>query len=286
MTTLTATRGPRTRGPLLHPRITVLVRPNGAIQLGWTPESAVIVQPPGPVEAVPALLRLLDGTRSTAEILWQARELGFAPETVQELLDRMIAADLLASDQPRSRLRTVRIHGRGPLADALLEGLRRIGLRGGHSHDRQATDTLDADRPDLLALSDALVPDPGLVAELMRRRIPHLQVRVRDGRGIVGPLVLPGETGCLRCADLYRTDYEPAWPHLAAQLLGRAGYASPAGVAMTAALALKEIETISVGAATRPPATLNATLELDLDAPHLDRRPWPAHPSCGCGEKA
>ncbi|AYF72544.1 hypothetical protein D7D52_00065 [Nocardia yunnanensis] len=278
MTTLTSTRG-----PMLHPRITVLVRPNGAIQLGWNPEAAVIVQPPGPVEAVPALVRLLDGSRSEPEILWQARELGFDTAVVTELLREMTAADLLVGAQPRARLRAVRVHGRGPIADALLDGLRRIGLRAGHSRDRLTERSLATERPDLLVLSDTLVPDPGLVAELMRRRIPHLQVRVRDGRGIVGPLVLPGESSCLRCADLHRTDYEPDWPQLAAQLLGRVGYTSPAGVAVTAALALKEIESICFGPAARPPATLDATLEVDLDTPHLDRRDWPAHPSCDCG---
>ncbi|MEC3916436.1 TOMM precursor leader peptide-binding protein [Nocardia sp. CDC160] len=282
MTTIIANRG-----PMLHPRISVLVRRNGAVQLGWHPESAVIVRPPGPVEAVPALVRLLDGSRTEAEILWQARELGFDTAVTRELLDRMADADLLAGAQPRARLRTVRIHGRGPLADALLTGVRRIGLRAKYSHGRYREDRTDgpaAERPDLVILADALVPDPGLVAELMRRRIPHLPVRIREGYGMVGPLVLPGETGCLRCADLHRTDYEPDWPHLSAQLLGRVGYASPAGVAMTAALALKEIETVRFGRAARPPASLNATLEFDLEVPHLDRRAWPAHPSCGCGE--
>ncbi|MTE12663.1 TOMM precursor leader peptide-binding protein [Nocardia aurantiaca] len=284
MTTVTPTRG-----PMLHPRITVLVRPNGTVQLGWDPEQAVIVQPPGPLEAVPALLRLLDGSRTEGEILWRARELGFGPEVAQSLLTQLAAAELLAADEPRARLRKVRVHGRGPLADALLEGLRRIGLRAKHSLGRPCEPgiaELDTERPDLLVLSDTLVPDPGLVTGLMRRRVPHLQVRVRDGRGIVGPLVLPGQTGCLRCADLRRAEFEPAWPQLAAQLLGRVGYASPAGVAMTAALALKEIETVSFGRVEHPPATLNATLEVDLDTPHLDRRPWPAHPNCGCGESA
>lgn len=284
MTTLT-----RTHGPLLHPGITVLIRPNGAVQLGWDPERAVLVQPPGPVEAVPALLRLLDGVRTRQQIVCQARELGFAADTTESLLRQMAAAGLLLAEQPRSRLRTVRVHGRGPLSDALLAGVRRIGLRPSHSRegDRTGIDRIGApseetERPDLLILADTLVPDPGLVADLMRRRIPHLQVRMRDGRGIVGPLVLPGESSCLHCADLHRLDRDPEWTHLAAQLLGRVGYASPAGIAGAAALALKEIEIISRGEAGNPPATLNATLEVDFESPHIDRRRWLPHPDCGC----
>ncbi|WP_405485312.1 TOMM precursor leader peptide-binding protein [Nocardia sp. NBC_00511] len=284
MTTLASTRGPE-----LDPRITVLRRPDGTVQLGWHSGSAVRLCPAGPVESVPALLRLLDGTHSTAQVLRDAAELGFDAATTTAVLEQLAAAGLLVTEEPRSRLRTVRVHGRGPLSDALLEGLRRIGLRPGHSHDRRAETTRArqcAERPDLVLLADTLVPDPSLVTALMRHRVPHLQVRIRDGRGIVGPLVLPGETSCLRCADLFRTGRDPQWPHLAAQLLGRVGTASPAGIAMTAALTLKEIETIRHGSADHPPATLDTTLELDLDALHLDRRPWQPHPNCGCGADA
>ncbi len=49
----------------------------------------------------------------------------------------------------------------------------------------------------LLLLSDSLVADPRMLRELRAARIPHLPVRVRDGTGLVGPLVVPGVTSCL-----------------------------------------------------------------------------------------
>ncbi|MCU1641557.1 MAG: hypothetical protein JWN03_1832 [Nocardia sp.] len=280
MTTL-----PRTHGPMLHPRIAVLRRCNGLVQLGWDPGHAVVLRPPGPAEAVPALLRLLDGVRTRSEILSHAGELGFDAGATRTLLDEMAAAGLLAREDAGSRLRNVRVHGRGPLSDALIEGLRRIGLQPSHSAPGHAA-TQRTVHPDLVVLADALVPDPALVAELMRRRIPHLQVRIRDGRGVIGPLVLPGATSCLRCADLHRCDHDPDWPHLCAQLLGRVGYLSPAGIAATAALALGEVETIAYGRDDQAPATLNSTLELDLDSHHLEFRPWSVHPHCGCTDAA
>src|SRR5690606_38112452 len=84
---------------------------------------------------------------------------------------------------------------------------------------------------DLVVLTDALMADPRLSVDLVLRRVPHLQVRVRDGVGVVGPLVLPGETSCLRCADLTRTGFEAAWPHRPAALggPGAAPGAAPAG---------------------------------------------------------
>jgi hypothetical protein len=56
------------------------------------------------------------------------------------------------------------------------------------------------------------------VSALVADGVPHLLAEVRDGVGVVGPLVLPGSTACLHCLDLARSDLDPAWPTLAAQL--------------------------------------------------------------------
>ena len=50
---------------------------------------------------------------------------------------------------------------------------------------------------DLVVLSDYLVADPRMVRDLHSQGGPHLPVRVRDGTGLVGPLVIPGVTSCL-----------------------------------------------------------------------------------------
>jgi hypothetical protein len=50
---------------------------------------------------------------------------------------------------------------------------------------------------DLVVLSDYLVADPRMVRDLHSKGVPHLAVRVRDGTGLVGPLVIPGVTSCL-----------------------------------------------------------------------------------------
>ena len=66
---------------------------------------------------------------------------------------------------------------------------------------------------------DRLAPDAGAAATLSG--VPLLVTGVRETTGVVGPLVLPGHTGCLRCQHLHRCDRDPSWPHLAAQLAGR-----------------------------------------------------------------
>ncbi len=50
---------------------------------------------------------------------------------------------------------------------------------------------------DLVVLSDNLVADPRILRDLHSQGVAHLSVRVRDGIGLVGPLVIPGVTSCL-----------------------------------------------------------------------------------------
>lgn len=141
---------------------------------------------------------------------------------------------------------------------------------------------------DLVVLADALVVDPVVLTELVADRTPHLAARVRDGIGVVGPLVLPGRTSCLRCADLHRSQADPCWPALAGQLLGRPAVASPACALATAALAAEQALALLARAGTgagagAPPATLDATLEIDTVSGRLQRRVWPPSPDCSCG---
>ncbi len=83
--------------------------------------------------------------------------------------------------------------------------------------------------PDLVVLADALAPEPTRLFRLHARGGAHLLVRMRDGIGVIGPLVLPGRTACLGCLDLQRRARAPGWPTVAAQLAGRRGRADPAG---------------------------------------------------------
>ncbi len=271
------------RGPLLHPHITVLVRPSGVVQLGWNPETALVLDAAGlAAKAVLAFLRLLDGMQTRPQIVWRAGELGIEPDHAIALLEVLDAAGMLEHPEERvGRIRSVRVHGIGPLSDAVVSGLRKLGVRPSRSRDYSGP-PVPAWHADLVVLTDALMPDPQLLDDLGLHRVAHLPVRIRDGRGVVGPLVLPGATSCLRCADLLRADHDADWPHLAAQLLGRVGHASPARIAATAALAVSEVEAVLAMSTRRELAILDSTLELDLDTHLIDRRRWPRHTECSC----
>lgn len=139
--------------------------------------------------------------------------------------------------------------------------------------------------PDLVILTDAVVPEPSHVAALATAGVPHLAVRTRDGTGIVGPLVVPGLTSCLRCADLHRCDRDACWPQLAAQLAGKIQQADLAGTQATAAFAAAQaLEAVRwLKGAAGPPATCNATVELDVYSADVRHRAWPVHVTCSCG---
>lgn len=145
-----------------------------------------------------------------------------------------------------------------------------------------ATTRLFGDRkPDLVLLTDAVVPAPEVLAELMATKTTHLPVRVRDGIGIVGPLVVPGRTSCLNCADLHRTERDQSWPRIAGQLAGRALPACLADVHSCASLAAAQ--TLRALCAERePPPVWNTTLEFDAFAGTVKNRWWPPHGKCHC----
>ena len=266
----------------LDPAMPVLARPDGAVQVGWDPRRAVLVRPPSglSIGGLVAVLRDLATPMSRAEVQQRAGP-GF-----DAVLDELLCSGVLRRVVPvGGAALSIRVHGCGPLSELLTQGLRRSGARVGRSGRTSA-----AGAPagvDLVVLADSLGGDPRLLRDLHAARVPHLPVRVRDGAGLVGPLVIPGVTSCLSCADLHRTDRDAAWPALAAQLREVIGSADRPTVLATAALALGQLHRIIAavradGPAGDPPSTLNTTWEVDVATHALRARRWPRHPMCGC----
>lgn len=269
----------------------VLLRPDGAVQVGWDPRRAVLVRPPRGLTAggLAALLRSMQSRASLTELQRQAADHGLVDaRELADLIAQLVGAGVATQGRPQrnGRSPSIRVHGRGPLTDLVTEGLRCSGARIRRSCQPHATPT--PGRTDLVVFSDYLVADPRMLRDLHSDGVPHLPVRVRDGVGLVGPLVIPGMTSCLGCADLHRRDRDAAWPAVAAQLRDTVGAADPATLMATAALALSQVNRV-IGAVRgmdtpdpSPPAALNATLEFDLDAGSIVARHWSRHPLCPC----
>ncbi len=270
----------------------VLLRPDGAVQVGWDPRRAVLIRPPcglTPAELA-ALLRSMRSPIPVTELQRQAVDRGLADAGgLTNLVAQLVNAGVATRGCRPSRRRaaSIRIHGRGPLSDLLVEALRCSGARIAHSSQPHAA--VSPKGVDLVVLSDYLVADPRIVRDLHSRGVPHIAVRVRDGTGLVGPLVIPGVTSCLGCADRHRSDRDAAWPAIAAQLRDTIGVADRATLLATTALALSQVNRVI--AAVRghelvpdlgPPQVLNATLEFDLNAGAIVARQWTRHPLCSC----
>jgi hypothetical protein len=201
-----------------------------------------------------------------------------------------LAAILAASGVGRV---SVRDDGLATAADAVVGGLtaadegRPRGLAAGDAI-RRASPLTDLRPPpadstaDLVVLARAWAACDPLAAGLQRAGVPHLVAAVRGETGVVGPLVVPGSTGCLRCADLHRRDAEPRWPLLAAQLTAQEPPPTGATVTCLLTAATAAVQVLAWLDGTAAPATLDATLELPPDDPVPRRRRWRPHPDCGC----
>jgi hypothetical protein len=136
---------------------------------------------------------------------------------------------------------------------------------------------------DLVVLARPWAASDPLAAGIHRSGVPHLVATVRGQTGVVGPLVVPGATSCLHCADLHRRDADPRWPRLAAQLTS--GDLPPSGATITCLLtaATAALQVLAYLDGSAAPGVLEATVELrpPLLTPRVRR--WPAHAACACG---
>jgi hypothetical protein len=137
----------------------------------------------------------------------------------------------------------------------------------------------------------------------MRDRIPHLALRAGEAIGVVGPLVQPAASACLRCVDLRKAEGDPQWPKILAQATFTRAQPQACDIvlaAMTAtvasAQALAYIDGVAGGtggggarggaggtAGRGGAGAANGTLEIVLPDWRWRRRTWRPHPDCSCG---
>lgn len=278
--------------PRLLPGTPVIVQPGNSVRVGIDPADSLLLDFDASVSAysVAGLLRSLEDPCTADTFARRARRAGLHDDDLDLVLSSLVSAGRAVVDRPPTAAEFhILIHGQGPISEQLSNSLRSMGLSARRTMRRLPDGTLDAVDTDLVILTDFVVHDPRVVFALTRARIPHLLVRVRDGVGIVGPLVLPGLSSCLMCADRHRSDADPDWPALAVQLIRTSGQASPAVVAMTAAMAHSQIEQLVEAVRDRPhveprpdPQLLDHVLEFRDDPTRLNIRQWSPHPACDC----
>lgn len=129
----------------------------------------------------------------------------------------------------------------------------------------------------------AYAPDPAPAEELVSSGTPHLYAGVVEATGFVGPLVLPGITGCAGCLLRCRARVEPGWPLLVGQWRNGRSAGVPAcdGALATAVAGLAACAALGFldGTAPRGPATRT---ELVLPGPSVAEHPIEPHAECPC----
>ena len=140
-------------------------------------------------------------------------------------------------------------------------------------------------QPDLAVLTDGYPAE--LPAQLVASRVPHLAASAREAIGVVGPLVLPGESACLSCVELARSDRDPAWPFILAQLAGQAAQPVACAATLVTAVAAQAVSQVlsCLDLAQPAQAVINATLELVSPGWQWRRRSWPKHDHCRCSTR-
>lgn len=273
----------------------VLHRPDGGLQLGLeAPAGLVLASPPAAASRVlEALCR-----PCTSERLEQIAG-SSSGRWLPGLLAALVDAGLLA--EPAPALRPITVVGSGRLTelvtrlllDAVPAPIRVLGL-GAPGVPTRAIERLRCRHPDRLSFAAAsdthdqtglvlccaasMEADRVLLSELGGR--PQLVVSGSDLGVGVGPFIVPGRTPCLHCEDLHRTQRDPAWPELLAQLCRqRPAPVRAAELHWAASTAVLHARSWLAG---RLPDSVAATLILDADGSLRVRR-LRAHPGCGCG---
>ncbi|WP_203182349.1 ThiF family adenylyltransferase [Streptomyces pratensis] len=127
-------------------------------------------------------------------------------------------------------------------------------------------------------------PDPDTAAPWIASGTPHLYAGVIEATGVVGPLVLPGGTGCAGCLALRRAEADPQWPRMLAQWRsGRRACVQACDLGLATAVAgLAAAHALSFLDGELPAST-GARWEAAMPLLHWRSEQLGPHLDCSCG---
>jgi len=306
--------------PMVKPALVKVWRDASTVQFGVDSATAVVVT--GVTSVVRQVIELLDGTHDREGLRAVTARAGVPEHVTDAVVDRLTAAgvlddaaadtsvlralDVAARDRLQPELaslsvlrpepgaglralekrqaRSVVVSGSGRLAAEVTGLLRASGVGSVTPSAAHAPPGGDPRRrrPDLVVVTAYGAPSPECVDAMSRLGAPHLAVVAREVGGVVGPLVRPGETSCLRCHDLHRADRDPAWPLLALQAASSGPPCEPVPTSLISIIAgTAALQALGHLDGDDPP-TLDGTLEIKLPDWRLRRRSWAPHPDCYC----
>lgn len=168
-----------------------------------------------------------------------------------------------------------------------------VGLDAAGDHDLLARLLLDSGvghvvpadgsvEPDLVVLVRSRPPVRDVVDDLMRGARTHLLVVSEGHEEVVGPLVEPGASACLRCVDAHLADRDPRRPVVLEQALaGVVGGPVPRDPVLHHLALAWAVRDVLAWVDGGPASTWSATVRLGPAAQPAHEE-WRRHPHCGC----
>ena len=132
--------------------------------------------------------------------------------------------------------------------------------------------------PEIVVLLSEGPLDRERADEMMRARRPHLVVEGGPDAWTVGPLIVPGVTACLRCADAALAEDDERRAVVISQLLGIEVPPDPLLQALALSWAVRDARSYLAGST---PATWSTSVTVTRDEEPTARM-WLRHPYCGC----
>ena len=256
----------------LDPAFPPLWRSATTLQFGTEP--VVVIDDPEPWQQ--RLIRELESGIPDASLDPTAMALG-APEDAADAFMRRIARALCPPATPRPRIAL-----QSPIGfprervDLVAQSLCAAGADvSAITWFGAPAERVEASAP-VVVLAHHVV-EPRRAAALMSGDIPHVPLVFTGSGAEIGPFVVPGRTPCLACLAAHRRDANPAWPLLAAQLLGRPAPAASRAMVMEASFVTARL--ISEAERQRPRCH---SLTLRADSLHRSMLAHRPHAECRC----
>ena len=243
----------------INPSIPVVWRDSETVQLGLDPEYARV----GPLN--------LSGARGVTELvrgtsLARLASIVGGEHAARSLIDS--CGDVFHRT-PRVTLPRLAVVGVAPATDTIARtwvGSTRSTVVAGSSTDITAVDV------DFVLLVSHFVVSPIDVQPWLGRDITHCAIVFGESSVRVGPVVIPGESACIRCVELAHIDGDPSWSAVAPQMWRRTAAADSVDLAIHAAAESLSMFPMGGGYSVRVDGvTFNRAV-----SPHA------LHPNCGC----
>ena len=243
----------------IDPSIPVVWRDSETVQVGLDPEYARL----GPLN--------LSDARGVAELvrgtsLARLSSIVGGEHTARSLIDS--CGDVFHRT-PRATLPRLAVVGVAPATDTIARtwvGSTRSTVVAASSADITAVDV------DFVLLISHFVVSPIDVQPWLGRDIAHCAIVFGESSVRVGPVVIPGETACIRCVELAHIDGDPSWSAVAPQMWRRTAAADSIDLAIHAAAESLSMYPMGGGYSVR------------VDGVTFSREvsPHDLHPNCGC----